>query len=201
MKITKKAGIASVAIVLAGVAFGQSEPASSSLRGGGVPLIQLLETVSKKTGKNFIVDPRVSGNAILVGIDPAKVTYADLLNVLQVHGYVASETNGVVKVMPDAMARTMPTPLIGANDKRPDAEMVTRVLRVKSVPAAYLVPILRSLLPQSAHLAAYSCTNELLMVDTFANVRRIEAIVAEMDKGDTLALPKCELQEPPASAR
>jgi len=199
MKVTKKAGIACVAMMLAAttlvqVVFAQSGSASSSA--GGVPLMQLLETVSKKTGKNFILDPRVQGNAVLVGIDPAKVTYADVLNVLQVHGYAASETNGVVKVVPDANARTLPTPLIGASDKRPDAEMVTRVLRVKNVPAAYLVPILRSLLPQSAHLAAYSCTNELLIVDSFANVRRIESIVAEMDKGDALSLPKCTVQEP-----
>src|SRR5690349_11047201 len=124
MEIKKKAGVACVAIALASVAFGQSSSVSS---GGGVPLIQLLETVSKKTGKNFIVDPRVTGNAVLVGIDPAKVTYPDLLSVLQVNGFAASESNGVVKVVPDTNARTMPTPLIGANDKRPDAETVTRV--------------------------------------------------------------------------
>jgi len=67
---------------------------------------------------------------------------------------------------------------------------------VNSVPATQLVPILRSLLPQSAHLAAAQCTNELIIVDTFANVRRIEALVAAMDQGSALALPKCELHAP-----
>jgi general secretion pathway protein D len=76
--------------------------------------------------------------------------------------------------------------------------MVTRVLRVKSVPATYMVPILRSLLPQTAHLAAQACTNDLIIVDTFANVRRLEAIIASMDKGDAIALPKCPIQEPAA---
>ena len=194
MKIAKQAAIACVAVALAGIAFAQSESASSA--GGGVPILQLIETVSKKSGKHFIVDPRVTGNATLIGIDPSKITYAELLSVLQVSGFAASETGDLVRITPDTMARTMPTPLIGANDKRPDAEMVTRVLRVKSVPAAYMVPILRSLLPQSAHLAAQSCTNELIIVDTFANVRRIEAIVASMDKGDAIELPKCAIREP-----
>ena len=70
------------------------------------------------------------------------------------------------------------------------------MIRVKSIPSAQVVPILRSLLPQSAHLAAFSCTNELLIVDTYANVRRIEGIVAAMDKGEALTLPKCTVQAP-----
>ncbi len=198
MKIANKGAIACSVIAMAfglvSVAFGQSNSSSDS--SGGVSLLTLIETVSKKTDKHFIVDPRVSGNAHLVGIDPSKITYAELLSVLQVHGYAASESNGLVRVTPDTQARTMPTPLIGANDKRPDAEVVTRVVRVKSMPATYLVPILRSLLPQSAHLAALSCTNELIIVDTFANAKRIESIVASMDKGDALRCRKCEIREP-----
>ena len=192
MNTANKAGIACVAIALASVAFGQASSAQSeSASEGGVPILTLLENVSKKSGKHFIVDPRVTGNAHLVGIDPSKITYVELLSVLQVHGYSAFESNGLVRVTPDNMARTSPTPLIGDSEKRPDAEMVSRILRVKSVPAAYLVPIMRSLLPQNAHLAAFQCTNELLIVDTYSNVKRIAAIVAELDKGPPLAQEKC----------
>ena len=178
-----------------GVAYGQAPGASSNLEPAGTPLIRLIETVSKKTGKSFIIDPRVNGNASLVGIDPSKVTYNELLAILQVHGIAAAEIGGIVRVVPDANARTLPGPVISGNEKHADAELVTRVIEVKSVPAAQLVPILRSLLPQNAHLAAMSCRNALLMVDSYANVKRIESIVASMDKGDPLALPKCALPE------
>jgi type II secretory pathway component GspD/PulD (secretin) len=171
---------------------------SASNATGGTPLVQLIETVSKKTGKNFVLDPRVAGNATLVGIDPSKVTYPELLTILQVNGYAAVESGGLVRVVPESAGRTMPSPLLDGSDKHPDAEIVTRVIRVKSVPATQLVPIMRSLLPQNAHLAAIPCTNELLLVDTYANVRRIESIVASMDKGDPLALPKCALSVPQA---
>ncbi len=99
------------------------------------------------------------------------------------------------------MARTMPTPLIGENDKHPDAEMVSRIVRVKSVPAAYLVPILRSLLPQSAHLAAVQCTNELIIVDTFANVRRVEEHRRGHGQGQHPAAAEMRNSRAPAESR
>jgi general secretion pathway protein D len=179
-------------LTLSDVAIAQS----SSSPAAGTPLVQLIETVSKKSGKSFIVDPRVAGNAVLVGIDPSKVTYPELLTILQVNGYTAVESGGLVRVIPESIGRSAPSPIIDGNDKRPDAEIVTRVIRVKSIPSPQIVPILRSLLPQSAHLAAFSCTNELLIVDTYANVRRIEGVVAAMDKGEALALPKCTVPAP-----
>jgi type II secretory pathway component GspD/PulD (secretin) len=186
----------SLALVFLVFTAGSASAQLSSASSNGTPILQLIETVSKKTNKSFIVDPHVSGNAILVGIDPDKITYPELLSVLQLHGLAAVENGGIVRVIPDAMVRTTPGPLITGNEKRPDAEFVTRVVRVKSMPAAQLVPILRSLLPQNAHLAAMACTNELIIVDTYANVRRLEGIIAAMDKGDTLALPKCAIPEP-----
>jgi general secretion pathway protein D len=201
MKISRKAWIACAAFA-APLALTFTFPdaataqSASSSTAAGTPLVQLIETVSKKTGKNFILDPRVSGNAVLIGIDPSKVTYADLLTILQVNGYAAVESGGLVRVIPDSVGRSAPSPLIDGNEKHPDAEVVTRVLRVKSIPAAQVVPILRSLLPQSAHLAAFPCTNELVIVDSYANVRRIESVVAAMDKGDPLTPPKCTSTPP-----
>jgi general secretion pathway protein D len=200
MKVYRKAWIACAALAapvalvltLPDIAIAQSSASSSA----GTPLVQLIEAVSKKTGKSFVLDPRVAGNAVLVGIDPAKVTYPELLTILQINGFAAIESGGLVRVVPESISRSMPSPLIDGNDKHPDAEIVTRVFRVKSVPATQLVPILRSLLPQSAHLAAYPCTNELVIVDTYANVRRIEGIVGAMDKGDAITLPKCAVTPP-----
>jgi general secretion pathway protein D len=61
-------------------------------------------------------------------------------------------------------------------------EWVTRVLTTTNVEAAQLVPILRPLLPQSAHLAAHATTNQLIVVDRYANVRRITEIVRTLDR-------------------
>jgi general secretion pathway protein D len=44
------------------------------------------------------------------------------------------------------------------------------------------LPVLRPLLPQSAHLAVVPGSNALLVVDRYANTRRLIATLQEMDK-------------------
>jgi type II secretory pathway component GspD/PulD (secretin) len=173
------------------LAFGQSESARSSAIREGTPLIELLDTVAKSSNKTFILDPRVQGNVVMVGVDPEKITYTQLLAALQVHGFAAVEIGGITRIVPDAQARAMATPILSGNEKRDPSEIVTHVFKVKSTSAGQLVPILRSLLPQSAHLASNQCTNELVVVDSYANVKRIESIVASIDKGPPLNLEPC----------
>jgi type II secretory pathway component HofQ len=79
----------------------------------------------------------------------------------------------------------------------PGTKGVQHVMTVKNVPAGFLVPILRPLLPQTATLAAFPRSNSLLMSDTFANVKRIETLVEALDVGIPYKLPeKCELPVP-----
>jgi Bacterial type II/III secretion system short domain len=67
---------------------------------------------------------------------------------------------------------------------------------VKNTPAAFLVPILRPMLPQMAQLAAYPCSNSLLIVDSSANVKRIEAVVKALDVGAPYKPAPCEAETP-----
>jgi general secretion pathway protein D len=165
-----------------------------------IPLIQLIEDVSKRTGKNFIVDPRVQGDVTLAGKDANSVSYDELLQILQVHGFVAVEAGNLVKIVPDANARAMAAPVISGLERRPDGQVVSKVFPVKTMPAAHLVPLLRPLLPQAAHLAAVACTNTLIMVDTYANVQRIESLVKALDTGEPYKPGNCVASADKASA-
>ena len=60
--------------------------------------------------------------------------------------------------------------------------MVTRVIQVDHVAAAQLVPILRPLVPQQGHLAAYPATNVLIISDRAENVSRLVSIIHRIDK-------------------
>jgi general secretion pathway protein D len=80
----------------------------------------------------------------------------------------------------------------------PDAQFVDYIIPVKNGPAALLVPILRPLMPQYAMLAAAVCSNSLLIVDSYANVRRIETIVKALDVGTPYKPEKCEMPSPAA---
>ena len=69
---------------------------------------------------------------------------------------------------------------------RTSDEIVTQVIQVKNVNAAQLVPILRSLIPQNGHLAAYQPSNILIISDRAANVNRIQRIIQRIDQAGRL---------------
>ena len=81
--------------------------------------------------------------------------YAKLLAILHVNSSRAYESNGVVKVVPDANARQLPIPVTtDVPAKALDDEYVTVLIQAKNMCAAHAVPVLRPLMPQAAHLAA-----------------------------------------------
>ncbi len=178
-------------------AYAQSSEASVSQHvEGGVPIAQVIAAVSRKSGKKFVLDPRVTAEFVLVGQDVAAIGFNELVGMLRDFGFAAVEYGGAVHIVPDASIRQLPVPVKSGKEIRPDAEFVSKVITVKNVSAAQLVPILRPLLPQVGHLAAFPCNNRLLIVDIFANVRRIEALVESLDVGGPYKPPEnCGVQE------
>jgi type II secretory pathway component GspD/PulD (secretin) len=82
--------------------------------------------------------------------------------------------------------------VISGKETRPDAQYVTTVITVKNVPATQLVPIIRPMIPQEGHFAALPCVNKLILVDTFANVRRLETVIESLDVGEPYTPGKCD---------
>jgi type II secretory pathway component GspD/PulD (secretin) len=179
-----------VALTLLGGSHAKAQTATTPER-DAVNIEQIIAGTARKTGKKFLVDPRVRAEVTLVGLDPNNLDYRTLLSVLQMHGFAAFDGDKYVAVVPDATARQQAIPLMTGNASFADAEYVSRVITVKSVPASMLVPVLRPLLPQQAHMVAFPCTNALLLVDTFANVKRLEKIVSAMDTGEAFKPVPC----------
>ena len=147
-----------------------------------VELLPLLERVERASGKRFLVDRRLGSRIYLGTIDVDDVTYPSLLSILWTNGFAAFESEGLVKVVPDANMRFYETRIVNTDDASiPPDEFVTRVLRTTNVQAAMLVPILRPLMPQAAHLAAHFDSSQLLLMDRYANIQRITAIVRALD--------------------
>jgi general secretion pathway protein D len=148
------------------------------------PIATIVETVSEVTGKNFIIDPRVNAQVTMFSRTPMSpdAFYEAFLAILQVHGFVAVPSGNIVKVMPDANARQMPSSDLPDRVSSTSDEIVTQVIAVKNVSAAQLVPILRPLIPQYGHLAAYPASNILIVSDRAANVNRIWRIIRRIDQ-------------------
>jgi general secretion pathway protein D len=143
----------------------------------------VIATVSEMTGKNFIVDPRVKGKVTVISSQPmeAEDIYQVFLTVLGVHGFAAVPGKSVIKIVPEVNAKQDAIPTVNRRSVVEGAQFVTRVITVNNVAAAQLVPILRPLLPQEAHLAAYAPTNVLIASATAANIERIVGLVDRID--------------------
>jgi type II secretory pathway component GspD/PulD (secretin) len=138
-------------------------------------ITQIAEAVSAATGKNFILDPRVRAQVTMLSSTPMSpdAFYQAFLSILQVHGFVALPAGKVIKIVPDANARQYPSNDLPDKVSASSDEIVTQVISVKNVNAAQLVPILRPLIPQYGHLAAYPASNILIISDRANNVNRI----------------------------
>ncbi len=145
---------------------------------------QVIEAVSQVTGRNFIVDPRVRAQVTMLSNTPmsADAFYEAFLAILQVHGFVAVPSGSVIKILPDATARQLPANDLPDRVSATSDEIVTQVVQVRNVSAAQLVPILRPLIPQYGHLAAYPSANMLIISDRASNVNRMVRIISRIDR-------------------
>ncbi|KPJ79714.1 MAG: type II secretion system protein GspD, partial [Gammaproteobacteria bacterium SG8_30] len=178
MRVRRLSTLALAALLAAGGTAHAQQGAMITPNYKDADLGQVIEAVSQVTGKNFIVDPRVRAQVTMLSSTPmsAGAFYEAFLAILQVHGFVAVPSGNVIKILPDANARQLP-----ANDL-PD-RIVTQVIQVRNVSAAQLVPILRPLIPQYGHLAAYPSSNMLIISDRAANVNRMVRIIQRIDSG------------------
>ena len=147
-------------------------------------ITQVIEAVAAATGKNIIVDPRVRAQVTMLSATPMTpdAFYEAFLALLQVHGFVAVPSGRTVKVIPDANARTVPGNDLPDRVSASSDELVTQVVGVRNVSAVQLVAVLRPLMPQNAHLAAYPSSNMLILADRANNVSRMLRIIRRIDQ-------------------
>ena len=164
-------------------------------------LQSFIETVAEITGKNFVIDPRVKAKVTVVSARPMdkKEIYEVFLSVLQVHGFATVEVGEVIKILPDVNAKQGAGSVVTNSSGSKGDELVTRVIEVDNVAAAQLVPILRPLVPQQGHLAAYPGSNMLVISDRGANIARLEKIIRKIDQPDAQEIEVIPLQHASAS--
>jgi len=144
----------------------------------------LINTVSEMTGKNFIVDPRVKGKVTVISSTPSNRDhiYEIFLSVLKVHGFAVVPSGEIYKIVPNTIAKQDNIRTITSTQAHQTDEVVTRVVAVKHVMASQLVPILRPLMPQQAHLGVHADSNTLIISDSIANMERVISIIQRIDR-------------------
>lgn len=137
-----------------------------------------------------VVDPQVKGKVRVVSSKTLNddELYNLFLTVLEINGYSAIDSKGILHIVPSKDARTAPS---SVNPSQPyNAQFITEVIQLKNIDAAKLIPILRPLVPQQSHMAAYANSNAIILSDTAANIERMRKLIEKVDNN---AVEKTEI--------
>jgi len=154
----------------------------------------VVKAVAEISGRNFVVDPRVKGTVNIVSARPVAraLVYPTLLSALRMQGYAAVEADGVVKIVPEADAKTQAGPVQRGNVTASGERIVTQVIALRHESAAQLVTVLRPLISPNNTISAYIPGNAIIVTDYADNLKRIDRIVASIDQppaGEPMLVP------------
>jgi general secretion pathway protein D len=144
---------------------------------------EVIKFVADVTGKTVVIDPRVKGRVKVISAEPLtqQALYDLFLSVLEIQGFTAIEYGDVVRIIPRKDARTSAGQVSNVPRLSDDA-YITEVIQLYNVSAAKVLPVLRPLAPQHAHLAAYDPSNAIIISDTVANIERLKDIISRIDR-------------------
>ncbi len=142
----------------------------------------VVRALSRATGRQFIVDPRVKGKLTLVseGDVPARRAYQMLLGSLRLQGFSVVDIDGVSQVVPEADARVIGGPVYRAGQPA-SGGMLTRTFRLRYENAVNLIPVLRPIVAQNNPINAYPGNNTVVVTDYAENLERVAQIIASVD--------------------
>ncbi len=160
----------------------------------------LVRWAGQVTNKTIIVHPNVKGRVtVLAGESMTREeAYQVFLSVLQVHGFSVIEAGDALKVIPAQQAKENDVPLLETGNAGQE-DMVVRIVKVKNISAVEVVNLVRPMVPQFAHLAAYPPTNAILIAASAGKIDQIARIVDRLDQVGSIDIELLPLQF--ASAR
>ncbi|TFY85603.1 type II secretion system protein GspD [Pseudomonas kairouanensis] len=139
----------------------------------------VVRSLSRATGQQFLVDPRVKGNLTLVseGQVPAHQAYDMLLAALRMQGFSVVDVGGVAQVVPEADAKLLGGPIYSAGS----SGMQTRTFRLQYENAVNLIPVLRPIVSPNNPINAYPGNNSIVITDYAENLARVAQIINGID--------------------
>ena len=150
-----------------------------------IPLDDLIRLISCWTEKNFLIQGGFQGKTITL-MSPMPVTVAEaykaFLAVLRSHGLTVVPSGKFLKVVPDAQSKQEGLPIYKESAGVPNDEgMVTKLVKLKYVPASELSQVLSSFKGKSGEILAYG-EDTLIITDAGFIVRKLMEFVTELDR-------------------
>jgi general secretion pathway protein D len=144
----------------------------------------VIKAISKLSGKNFVIDPRVKGTVNIVSEKPVSKaeSYKVLESALRMQGFATVEADGVIKVLPETDARTygMRISSNGPNKNNHGDQLITKIYTIDNGSATQLANALRPMISPNNSIAVYQNSNSLIVTDYASNMNRISKIINEL---------------------
>jgi len=153
-----------------------------------IDMRHIIEKLASWTGKVVIpTDEAMQVKLTIYSADklPRSKALQMIYSALRLKGYVAEHTDNVIFLKPlkDAKLDTVPTiapdqPLAAIENK---SQVVQKFFQLKSYSPSQMGALIQPLIGEHGHVSADENTRSLLVIDTVANLMRIEKIVDQFD--------------------
>jgi len=153
-----------------------------------VEVKNLVEKIAKWTGKTVIPHEEAMKQKITI-YAPEKLPRADALrqiySALRMKGYVAEEAEDTIFLRPISDAKLGSYPTLSADQPLAMLEnkdqVVQKFFKLTTYNPSQMAEIVQPLVGEYGHVSADETTGMLLVIDTVANLMRIERIMKEFD--------------------
>ncbi|MCK5850895.1 MAG: type II secretion system secretin GspD [Kiritimatiellae bacterium] len=166
---------------------GQSE-GSVNFTFDQVDVRTFVKLVGEITGKKFVVAEDVAGKITVVSPRiTRKQVYPLFVSILESSGCSVVDDGRICRIITIPRRLSPAAPVVGANEQLPEDGLVTKVFRLEHVTAAQILRILEPKVAggKNGSIAAVDETNHVLITDTADSIRRIAAIIKEIDQPGT----------------
>lgn len=156
---------------------------------------EVAEMVSKVTGKNFLIDPRIKGKVTVISAEPidGDALYSTFLSILKTHGFIAIDDGMLVNILPSSVSRENAVYSDARDGLMINDEVEVQVIPIEHVPAVQMVPILRPLVEKEGHLAAHANSNSLIVAATRRTITKIHNMLETLDRATETEIEKVKL--------
>ncbi|WP_227672306.1 MULTISPECIES: type II secretion system secretin GspD [Psychrobacter] len=141
-----------------------------------------INEVATITNQNFVLDPRINGNVTVISNRALSrdEIYELFLSVMQVNGIAAIKSGNTTKLVPDNVAKQSGI-AVDLRGETVGEALTTRVIYLTNTQAAEVLGVIRPLMPQSAHAAAVTGLNALVLSDRADSLNQLTALIRDLD--------------------
>jgi general secretion pathway protein D len=144
-----------------------------------------VKVIGEISGRRFVVDEGVKGQVtVMAPRVPVAEAYPLALKILESVGCSVVEDGTISRVVVLAARQIPSAPVVGSGVPLPAGGLVTRVIRLQHTSVTDLRKVLESLSgrEKGGSIGVLESANLLIVTDTADNVRRVEQVIAEVDR-------------------